>query len=98
MSKLFTEEITVHDVTGRPTTALLQVCECGGKTWLIYALQIAGSSHPHVQCVDCGASYCDGTCGPAAGLFACPRCGRVGHSPNDLANGYCGACREFIGG
>jgi len=97
MSKLFTEAITVEDVTGRPCPALLQVCECGCKTWLFYAIQIAGRSHPHMQCVDCGASYCDNTCGDAAGLFTCPKCGMVSHNEHDRKHGYCGACREFTG-
>jgi hypothetical protein len=27
--------------------------------------------------------------------YTCPRCGRVSHNPNDLANRYCGACHLF---
>jgi hypothetical protein len=29
--------------------------------------------------------------------FACPRCGRVSHHPDDESHGYCGACHEFTG-
>jgi ribosomal protein S27AE len=97
MSQLFNREISVEDLTGRPTPALLQVCECGGETWVIYAIQIGGGSHPHVQCVKCGTSYCDGTCGDAAGLFRCPKCGLVSRQAADAQHGYCGACHEFTG-
>lgn len=27
--------------------------------------------------------------------FTCPRCHSVSHNPNDLHNGYCGACHDF---
>lgn len=29
--------------------------------------------------------------------FTCPSCGATSHHPEDLANRYCGACREFTG-
>ena len=29
------------------------------------------------------------------GTYVCPRCGRVSHHPQDLANKYCGACHQF---
>lgn len=27
--------------------------------------------------------------------FTCPRCGRSSSHPDDIANGYCGACHDF---
>jgi len=30
-------------------------------------------------------------------VFICPRCGRVSHHPEDLRQGYCGACHDFTG-
>jgi hypothetical protein len=27
--------------------------------------------------------------------FTCPRCGKTSANPNDLANGYCGACHDW---
>jgi hypothetical protein len=29
--------------------------------------------------------------------FACPRCGRVSHSPHDVREGYCGHCHDVTG-
>ena len=29
--------------------------------------------------------------------FTCPTCKRVSYNPNDLREGYCGACHEFTG-
>ncbi len=28
--------------------------------------------------------------------FACPRCGKISHNPNDVRERYCGACHEFF--
>lgn len=28
--------------------------------------------------------------------FTCPRCRRTSWHPDDVANGYCGACHEFV--
>lgn len=97
MSKLFTRLITVHDLDDEPTPALLQVCECGGTTWLVYAIRVGHREHPHMQCTDCGASYCDGRCSVERPVFACPKCGRVSHHADDVRTGYCGACHEFTG-
>lgn len=30
-------------------------------------------------------------------LFWCPRCGMASANPNDLAEGYCGACHDWTG-
>jgi hypothetical protein len=30
-------------------------------------------------------------------LFTCPKCGRTSHNPNDLVEGYCGACHDWTG-
>jgi hypothetical protein len=27
--------------------------------------------------------------------ITCPRCGMTSSNPNDVANGYCGNCRDF---
>lgn len=27
--------------------------------------------------------------------FTCPKCGMVSHNPNDLKEGYCGACHAY---
>jgi hypothetical protein len=29
-------------------------------------------------------------------VFSCPKCRRISHNPNDLANRYCGHCHEFF--
>ena len=29
--------------------------------------------------------------------FTCPRCGRTSHNPDDLREGYCGACHDWTG-
>lgn len=29
--------------------------------------------------------------------FTCPQCGKVSHNPNDVAQGYCGACHDWTG-
>lgn len=34
---------------------------------------------------------------PAPASFTCPTCGRTSHHPQDVRNGYCGACHEFTG-
>jgi hypothetical protein len=28
-------------------------------------------------------------------MFTCPICGRISHNPNDIAQGYCGACHDW---
>ena len=30
--------------------------------------------------------------------FTCPRCGRTSWNPNDVREGYCGACHSWTGG
>ena len=32
-----------------------------------------------------------------ASSFTCPSCGRTSYHPEDVANGYCGACHAFTG-
>lgn len=34
----------------------------------------------------------------AAAGFTCPRCGRTSRNPNDIHEGYCGACHDWTGG
>lgn len=29
--------------------------------------------------------------------FTCPKCGRTSHNPNDVREGYCGACHDWTG-
>jgi len=29
--------------------------------------------------------------------FTCPRCGRTSYHPEDIREGYCGACRDWTG-
>lgn len=42
---------------GTPAKAELFLCSgCGGEQWLVYV--IAGHQGPHLQCEDCGATYC----------------------------------------
>ena len=33
-----------------------------------------------------------------ADSFTCPRCGRTSHHPDDVREGYCGACRDWTRG
>lgn len=30
--------------------------------------------------------------------ITCPKCGRTSHHPDDMAEGYCGACHEYTRG
>jgi hypothetical protein len=30
--------------------------------------------------------------------FTCPRCGATSYNPNDVLEGYCGACHDWTGG
>jgi hypothetical protein len=32
-----------------------------------------------------------------AASITCPRCGRTSHSPDDVREGYCGACHDWTG-
>jgi hypothetical protein len=32
---------------------------------------------------------------PDAGGFTCPRCRRTSHHPDDVREGYCGACHDW---
>jgi hypothetical protein len=29
--------------------------------------------------------------------FSCPKCGRTSHHPDDIREGYCGACHDWTG-
>lgn len=55
------EDITVDSFDTGPAPAKLAVCPCGGRTWVAYVVQLR-AAHLHLQCVDCGQSYCDGAC------------------------------------
>jgi hypothetical protein len=54
-------EVEVLDADGNTTRATLIVCpECGG---LHFAIFVVGAAHQHLQCSECGTSFCDGACG-----------------------------------
>ncbi len=54
------KEITVHShIPGTKSRMGVQAaCDCGGEAFGVF--QILGQSHPHLQCVACGLSYCLG--------------------------------------
>jgi len=55
-----TRPVTVHDGDGRAVPADLLICaHCGGEVFAIYAVE---GKHQHLQCVECGGTFCDGTC------------------------------------
>jgi hypothetical protein len=31
------------------------------------------------------------------GVFVCPRCGKASSHPDDIREGYCGACHDWTG-
>ena len=44
------------------------------------------------------ATFCyNSTVAEPLTTFTCPVCGAVSSHPEDLANGYCGACHAFTG-
>lgn len=59
---LFSKSIVIHDDRGegQQAEALLAVCRCGCDRFCAYLIQPGG--HLHFQCLDCGESYCDGSC------------------------------------
>jgi hypothetical protein len=63
MARPTREAITVRDHSGAMTPARLLVCACGCRTYLCYMIVVGGAEHPHLQCTDCGTTYCDGACG-----------------------------------
>ena len=62
LSDLSNIEVEVTDPDGQSVPALLKKCPCGGREWFLYLILVGGVAHPHVQCVECDQSYCDGTC------------------------------------
>ena len=66
MSKLATKETTVTSLNDQSqTAATLMICgECGCQTFFLYMVG-AARQHQHVQCTQCGESYCDGKCAVA---------------------------------
>ena len=34
---------------------------------------------------------------PSVPSFSCPRCGRTSYHPDDVREGYCGACHDWTG-
>lgn len=63
IGRLIQRTIRVDDANGQTVAATLFICPCGNETWLTYAIPGLGVPHQHLQCTNCGASYCDGTCG-----------------------------------
>jgi len=61
-----TEKIKITSLkTGEQREADLIICpHCNGRTFLIYVMHEKGDTHhDHLQCRECGYSYCDGSCG-----------------------------------
>lgn len=58
----FVERTAMSAVTGQTKPMQLAQCEaCDGETF--YVCLIGRKQLPHLQCVDCGVTYCDGhTC------------------------------------
>lgn len=59
------KQTTVKAYDGRLAMAQAMCCEnCECDIWHVFIID--GHDHPHVQCFDCGASYCpSGNCGGA---------------------------------
>ena len=55
MSEMQLRRVEVESSSG-PHEADLFVCPCGGETWIMF--RVAGQDHAHLQCADCGQSYC----------------------------------------
>lgn len=78
---LVKDRVTVRDLNGREKGAILFGCSCGSKTFIMYDIDpvTEGSrGHQHIQCAECGSSFCDNTCHaqPGEGEF-------VGETSND---------------
>lgn len=58
-------EVEVRGLPGAPKEeAELIVCECGAEVFVIY-FPASSPEHRHLQCAECGISYCDGLCSGA---------------------------------
>jgi len=75
---------------GETKSATLMVCEaCDCEVFCVYAI----GDHLHLQCADCGTSYCRGEgwgCGFALPPPKCRVCGCTDTSPCITAAGPCG--------
>lgn len=53
----------VTDKDGNQLPAMAIVCaECGNDAFCIFIVKRPTSDHQHLQCTECGVSFCDGTC------------------------------------
>lgn len=58
-------EISVQSrVDGQPAPAKLMVCDCECEAFGVYTL--VDQNHPHLQCLECGTTFCCGDCGNTA--------------------------------
>lgn len=67
--KTFDAEVIARDGTGHKVKAKIAQCaQCDGLAFGTF--QIEGHDHFHLQCVDCGTSYCPqgGNCGTTDNL------------------------------
>lgn len=59
-AQMKTRRIVVESRAGPPgekaSAQLLKCRECNGEEFLIYIIK----DHPHLQCVNCSATYCSG--------------------------------------
>lgn len=55
------ENVTVTDSTGATHAAQLVRCDhCDGNVFVVF--QVLGMRHFHLQCAQCGESYCPAGC------------------------------------
>ncbi len=48
----------VSRVDGRTVIARVATCpKCGNESWFLYLI---ADDHPHLQCTDCGETFCQG--------------------------------------
>ena len=52
------KDVTIHSrVTGQPGPAKMLECDmCDGREFLVYIVL----DHPHLQCLKCGTTHCQG--------------------------------------
>lgn len=61
MSIQWKDTVVTSKVDGKTVKARVLSCSlCHGETWHI--LRIGAGQHEHIQCVQCGVSFCDGSC------------------------------------
>jgi len=99
---MHTQLVTVTDQDGRKVPALLILCPtCGGDSFHLFGIGTA-AEHSHIQCLDCGHTYCQGGCDNEKrkhklpidqptedGPNRCPDC----ETPNQFGE-LCSKCRD----